>query len=63
MLLAGHSYVLAHVLVGYFTLKRLPRLIAAFRAAIAKNDYEAERARDVLEVLHRSWHRIWQRRG
>ena len=32
-------------------LKRLPWLIAAFRAAIAKNNDEAERARNALEAL------------
>jgi hypothetical protein len=61
--LAGHSYVLASVVVGCFALKRLPGLIAAFRVAVARNDNEAERARNALEALEPSWHWIWQRRG
>jgi hypothetical protein len=61
--LVGHSHVLADVLVGFFILKRLPWLIAAFRVAIAKNNDEAERARNALEALDPPWHWIWQRRG
>jgi hypothetical protein len=61
--LADHSHVLVSVIVGCLAVKQLPRLIAAFRVAVARNDDEAERARKVLEALESSWHWIWQRRG
>ena len=61
--LACHCPVLVFVIAGCFALKRLPWLIAAFRAAVARDDAEAKRAHDALEAIEPRWHWIWQRRG
>jgi hypothetical protein len=61
--LACHSHVLTFAVVGCFVMKRLPWLIAAFRAATARNDDEAKRAYEALEAIEPRWHWIWQRRG
>jgi hypothetical protein len=60
--MVGHSNVLVYIIVGFFVLKRLPWLIAAFRVAVARNDDHAEQARKALEAIEPGWHWIWQRR-
>lgn len=64
MALAGQNPTVVFVIVGFFMLRRLPWLIAAFRVAIAQgDDDEAKRARKALDAIepHVRW--IWQKRG
>jgi hypothetical protein len=63
MAMAGHSHIFVFVLVGFFMLKRLPWLIAAFRVATARDDDKAKRARKALKAIDPHWHWIWQKRG
>lgn len=63
MALAGQSHIPLFVIVGFYAMRRLPWLIAAFRVAIARDDSEAKRARKALEAIEPRWHWIWQKRG
>jgi len=64
MALAGQNRILTFLVVGFFFLRRLPWLIAAFRVAIVQGDKDkAERAREALEAIEPHWHWIWQKRG
>jgi hypothetical protein len=53
--LVGHSNVLAYVIVGFFVLKRLPGLIAAFRVVVARDEGDAKQARKALEAIEPRW--------
>ena len=61
---AGQNRIVVYIVVGFFFLRELPWLIAAFRVAIVQDDKaKAKRARDALGAIAPRWHWIWRKRG